>query len=78
MGRSDVAGRGPVGLFNVESESELRRLAWGDVHLDGMRGAIYFPAHKAKSRKDAAVPLTEDLRSALVSARPRRRPGRRS
>lgn len=47
--------------------TELRRLRWSDIDLEG--GWILFGAAKAKAKRDAQMPMTSDLVEALACAK---------
>jgi integrase len=50
--------------------SELRRLQWGDVHLDGERSHIQLRAAATKARRADVVPINPELLEALQAIRP--------
>jgi len=54
--------------------TELRRLRWTDIDLDG--GWILFGAAKAKAKRDAQMPITSDLLEALTAANRKRKSDR--
>lgn len=50
--------------------SELRRLQWGDVHLDAERPYIQLRAAATKARRADVVPINPELLEALRALRP--------
>lgn len=59
-----------VAMYTGLRRDEIKKLRWGDVHLDAENPVFVAPAAITKNRSDAVRPLRENAAKALRSMRP--------